>query len=169
MKLNPAQRKWIGISLHAISGGVYFNKFMNTHIFDAGTGLELKGTSNLLSSSDPNFKIGGGWVNGNSFESLTMLHNNVFIDFVKDGSQEFEGYSGINRNRFINVECQSGSNTLYGIRNIRDLGNAFFAVNVWDINVGGPSAIISNVDDQATETIYYFRRHDRTKLCEPRR
>ena len=41
----PAQRKWTAISLHAISGGVYFNKFINTHIFDAGTGIELRGTS----------------------------------------------------------------------------------------------------------------------------
>ena len=97
--------------------------------------------------------MGGGWVNGNSFESLTMLQNNVFVDFVKDGSQEFTIHSGMNRNRFINIECQSGSNTRHGIRNIRDVGNAFIAVNVWDINLGGPKAIISNVDDQATGTI----------------
>jgi hypothetical protein len=150
---HPAQRKWTGILLHAISSGVYFNKIRNTHILDAGTGIELKGTSNQLSSTDPNFKLGGGWVNGNSFESLTMLHNNVFIDFVMDGSQELTEHSGINRNRFINIECQSGSNTAHGVRNIRDFGNAFIAVNIWDINLGTSEAISSNLIDEATGTI----------------
>jgi hypothetical protein len=150
---NPPQRDWTGISLHAISSGVYFNKFRNTHILDAGTGIELKGTSNQLSSGDPNFKTGGGWVNGNSFESLTMLNNNVFIDFVMSGSGKPTSHSGINRNHFINIECQSGRHTMHGIRNIRDRGNTFIAVNIWDINLGGPTAIVSNVDEKATGTI----------------
>ena len=152
---HPAQRKWTGISLHAINGGVYFNKFIDLNILDAGIGIELRGTTTSeLLSTDPNFKNGGGWVNGNLFESITMMRNSVFIDFVLDGSLESDpANSGINRNRFINIECQSGLNTIYGIRNIRDYGNSFIAVNIWDIELASRSAIISDVSEQATGTM----------------
>jgi hypothetical protein len=53
----------------------------------------------------------------------------------------------------MNIDCQSGPNTIHGIRNIRHVGNLFIGVNIWDIKLGGPSAIISNVNDQAKGTV----------------
>lgn len=151
---NPPERKWVGISLHGISDGVFFNKFSNMHISNAGNGIELKASSTQLPPTNPNFGTKGGWVNANSFESLTLWQNKVFIDFVMDGEYKPGTQSiGIHRNRFINLECQSGPHTTHGIRNIKHYGNSFIAVNVWDISGSGPGAITSNIDQQAEGTL----------------
>ena len=153
VEANPPMRRWTGILLHGVGDGVLF-KFMNTTIYNAGIGVQIKATSDQLLPTDPNYGIRGGWINGNSFEFLKMWRNNVFIDFVMDGAYRAgTQITGIHRNRFINLECQSGPNTIHGIRNIRHFGNAFVGVNVWDIGTGGSRAIISNVDQQATGTI----------------
>ena len=98
--------------------------------------------------------IDGGWVNGNLFEGLKMWTCNVFIDFVMDGPYRADTQiTGIHRNRFMNIECQSGSNTIHGVRNIRHFGNSFVNVNIWDIGAGRPGAIISNIHQDARGTV----------------
>ena len=150
-EMDPPKRKWVGILLHGMHDGVAYNKFMNTNINNAGIGIQLKATSNRLSSTGRNYGIEGGWVNANSFESLKMSANNVFVDFVMEGPYR-PHKTGIDRNYFANVECQCGSNTEHGIRNIRHIGNTFIGVNVWDIHNGGSGVIISNIYQEATGT-----------------
>ena len=152
--LSP-QSKWTGILLHGVRYGVLFNKFKNTTIHSAKIGIQLVATSNPNAPPDrPG--IDGGWVNANLFEGLKMWYNDIFIDFVMDGfyiPDSDSTITGIFRNRFINIECQSGTNTLHGVRNIRHFGNSFINVNIWDIPRASPGAVVSNVHPDARETI----------------
>jgi hypothetical protein len=142
------QRQWIGIQLNGVGDGVLFNKFKNITIRNAKIGIRL------VSSSDANAPpTAQGWVNANLFEGLKMWANDIFIDFVISGPFTHSMITGIQRNRFINIQCQSGSNTIHGVRNISDLGNSFINVDIWDIDVGVPGAIISNVHPYARETM----------------
>lgn len=150
------QRQWIAILLYGVRDGVLFNKFMNTTIRGAKIGIQL------VATSDPKALPGspltdGGWVNGNLFEGLKMWSNDVFIDFVMDGpylpDRGDNNITGIHRNRFINIECQSDWNTIHGVRNIKHDGNSFMNVNIWDIDKGLPGAVISNVQPDARGTI----------------
>jgi hypothetical protein len=63
--------------------------------------------------------------------------------------------TGIHRNRFMNIECESGLNIIEGVRNIRHFGNSFINVNIWNIDNDGqtPKAITSNIHQDATGTI----------------
>jgi hypothetical protein len=148
MEMDPTQRQWTGILLHGVESGVLFNKFTNTTIRDAKIGIQLVATSDPKAPRDRQ-----GWVNANLFEGLKMWSNDIFIDFVMDGDYLGSAITGINRNRFINIECQSESNTLHGVRNICHLGNSFINVNIWDIELGSPGAVISNVHSSAQGTI----------------
>jgi hypothetical protein len=115
------------ILLHGIgNGGVLFNKIMNITIRDANIGI------NLVAKSDPNappneLEIKGGWINGNLFQGLKMWQNNIFISFQMDGKYMPDTQvTGIHRNRFMNIECQSDPNTtVYGVKDIRHFGNSF--------------------------------------------
>ncbi len=142
------QRQWTGILLHGVGAGVLFNKFMNTTIRNANIGIQLVATSDPKAPRERQ-----GWVNANLFEGLKMGSNHIFIDFVMDGPYIDSTITGIHRNRFINIECQSDSNTLHGVRNIRHLGNSFINVDIWDIELGAPGAVISNVHSDAQGTI----------------
>src|SRR5919107_959118 len=143
------QRQWTGILLHGVGTGVLFNKFMNTTIRNAKVGIQLAATSDPNAPPDRQ-----GWTNGNLFEGLKMWTNDIFIDFIMDGPYpQNNNITGIQRNSFINISCQSGSNTLHGVRNIRHVGNSFMNVNIWDIHVGPPGAVISNVHPDARGTI----------------
>ena len=94
-----------------------------------------------------------GWVNANLFEGLTMLYNDIFIDFVMDGPYTYGYPAGIFRNSFMNIDCQSGSNTLVGVRNISHVGNSFINVNIWDIERASPGAAVSSIHPDARGTI----------------
>ena len=134
---NP-QRRWTAIQLQATTDGVFFNKFMNTTIRDANIGIKL-----LVDGSN-------GWINANSFQFLKMWRNNIFIDFDMTVPWPGGQVVGIYRNHFQNIECQSGSNTRHGVRNIRHRSNMFIDVKIWDI----PSAsITSNIHANADHTI----------------
>ena len=134
---SPSQRGWTGILLHGVgNGGVLFNKIMNSIIRSANIGIQVVATSDPNAPPD-RLGIDGGWVNGNLFQGLKMWQNNIFIDFQMDGVYQADTQiTGMHRNRFMNIECQSGSNTTYGVRNIRHFGNSFMNVNIWDIGVG---------------------------------
>jgi hypothetical protein len=150
------QRQWIAILLYGGRDGVLFNKFMNTTIRSAKIGIQLVATNDPKVPPDRPL-IDGGWVNGNLFEGLKMWSNDVFIDFVMDGrylpDRGDNNITGIHRNRFINIECQSDLNTIHGVRNIRHDGNSFMNVNIWDINKGSPGAVISNIHPDASGTV----------------
>ena len=150
------QRKWTAILLYGGRDGVLFNKFMNTTIRSAKIGIQLVATSDPKAPPGSPL-IDGGWVNGNLFEGLKMWANDVFIDFVMDGpylpDRGDNNITGIHRNRFINIECQSDSNTIHGVRNIKHDGNSFMNVNIWDIDKGSPGAVISNIQPDARGTI----------------
>lgn len=149
------QRKWTGILLYGGRDGILFNKFKNTTIRNAKIGIRLAATSDPTAPPGSPV-IDGGWVNGNLFEGLKMWANDIFIDFIMDGPYvpaRDSNIAGIHRNHFINIECQSGSNTLYGVRNIRHDGNSFMNVNIWDIDRASPGAVVSNVHSDARETI----------------
>ena len=149
------QRQWTGILLYADRDGILFNKFKNTTIRNAKIGIQL------VATSDPNTPSGspvidGGWVNANLFEGMKMLENDIFIDFVMYGPylpDRDSNITGIHRNHFINIECQSEWNTIHGVRNIRHDGNSFINVNIWDIDRGSPGAVISSVHPDARGTI----------------
>jgi len=147
----PPQRQWTAILLHGVgNGGVLFNKIMNMTIRGANTGIKLKATS----PQSGRIGIDGGWVNGNLFQGIKMWQNDIFIDFEMDGPyQPDTQITGIHRNRFMNIECQSGSNTIAGVRDIRHFGNSFINVNIWDIGVGGRAATISNIHQDARGTV----------------
>jgi hypothetical protein len=142
-----AKRLWTGILLHASADvprmkGVLFNKFMNTMIYDANIGIKL-----LVDGQQ-------GFVNANSFQFLKMCQNNIFIDFdmrqdLEDKYGRGDETFGIHRNHFENLECQSGTNTICGVQNIRHVGNTFIDVKVWDIQKGATS----NIHHHATNTI----------------
>jgi hypothetical protein len=143
---SPSQRQWTGVLLHGVGDGMLFNKIMNSTIRNANIGIEL------VATSDPDGTY-GGWVNGNLFQGLKMWDNDIFIDFQMDGPYKPDTqHTGIHRNRFMNIECQTGSNTKYGVRNIRHFGNSFINVNIWDIHTGGPGATISTVHPDARGT-----------------
>ncbi len=132
------QRRWTAIQLQATTDGVFFNKFLNTTIRDANIGVRL-----LVDGLT-------GWINANSFQFLKMWLNNIFIDFDMTVPWPGGQIVGIYRNHFENIECQSGSNTRYGVRNIRHRSNIFIDVKIWDI----PStSITSNVHSDADHTI----------------
>ena len=61
--------------------------------------------------------------------------------------------TGIQRNRFMNIECQSGPNTIVGVRNIRHNGNSFINVNIIDFDKASPGGVISSVHPDARGTI----------------
>jgi hypothetical protein len=149
-----AQPQWTAILLHGVgNGGVLFNKVVNTTIRGAHIGIQLKATSDSNVPSD-RLGIEGGWVNGNLIQGLKMWRNGIFIDFEMEGQYKPDTQiTGIHRNRFVNIECQSGRTTTYGIRNIRHFGNSFINVNVWDIGEGGSQAIISNIHSDARGTV----------------
>jgi hypothetical protein len=147
------QRLWTGILLHGVGDGVLFNNLRNTTIRSAKIGIQL------VATSDPNapvdrLGIDGGWINGNLFEGLKMWENDIFIDFMMENAYRPDTQiTGIHRNRFMNIECQSGSNTQHGVRNIRHFGNSFINVNIWDIGAGSPGAVISSIHPDARGTI----------------
>ena len=97
-----------------------------------------------------------------------MSQHRLFVDFLMVGPFA-GGNTGINRNNFMNLECQSINGlrrepdrftTAYGIKDIRDVGNSFFDVNIWDFPDFSPSppqipldARIANITAAATGTI----------------
>ena len=146
----PHREQWTGILLHGVGHGVVFNKFRNIIIRSAKIGIQL------VATSDPNAPPDiQGWVNGNLFEGLKILYNDIFIDFVMDGPYLLPDseITGIQRNRFMNIECQSGPNTIVGVRNIRHNGNSFINVNIIDFDKASPGGVISSVHPDARGTI----------------
>jgi hypothetical protein len=155
----PPKRQWTAILLKGTDSGVFFNRFINTTIFNADTGVRLE------THNQPDGK--GGWVNGNSFQFLKMSQHRIFVDFLMVGPFA-GGNTGINRNNFMNLECQSINGlrrepdrftTAYGIKDIRDVGNSFIDVNIWDFPDFSPSppqipldARIANITAAATGT-----------------
>ncbi|MFL5626757.1 MAG: hypothetical protein ACJ788_14330 [Ktedonobacteraceae bacterium] len=132
--------------------GVLFNKIMNTVIEGAAIGIQL-------SITGP-----GGWVNGNSFQSLKMYSCGVFIDFddpnnVYPTPTPGNGAVGnlrIHYNHFDEVQCQCDAGVSVGVRNMRHIGNMFVDVKVWDVpeppNVPAPVPI-ATIHQHATNTI----------------
>ena len=46
-----------------------------------------------------------------------MWQNDIFIDFEMEGPYQSDTQiTGIHRNRLMNIECQSSSNTIEGVR-----------------------------------------------------
>jgi hypothetical protein len=80
-----------------------------------------------------------------------LWRNNIFIDFdiTVVYPPHTESTPGIHRNHFDTVECQCGSNTTNGVRNIRHVGNTFVNVKIWDIVSGRKMA---NVHPDSTGT-----------------
>jgi hypothetical protein len=124
---NPPQRKWVGIQLQGSAGGVFFNNFLNMRINDANIGIRF-----LVDTA-------AGWINANSFKSIKMWNNNVFIDFDATGVGR-----GIDRNYFENLECQCARNSSFGVRGIKGECNTFIDVNIWDLPTGSTNATIDN-------------------------
>jgi hypothetical protein len=157
----PPKRKWTAILLKGLDSGVFFNRFVSMTIFNADTGIRI------VAHSQPDGKS-SGWVNGNSFQFLKMSQHRIFVDFLMVGSHK-DSNAGINRNSFMDLECQSINGirrepnrftTAYGIRNIRDIGNTFIDVNIWDFPDFSPSppqipldARIANITEDATGTL----------------
>jgi hypothetical protein len=132
--------------------GVVFNKITNTIIEGAAIGMQLSVTGP------------GGWINGNSFQSVKLLKCGIFIDFaIPSGfyphpipGSGAEGRLGIHYNHFDDVQCQSAIGLTAGIQNIRHIGNMFVDVKVWD--VPEPPAVpnfikIATIHPDATNTI----------------
>lgn len=158
----PQQKGWTAILLNGTgtgerTPGVLFNKFTNMAIRSAKIGILLQ----AVSDADPQDRQGlprsdmqgiwGGWVNGNSFESIKMWDCEIFIAFnMVNMYRQNTQVTGIHRNRFLNIECQSTANTTYGVRDIRHFGNSFINVNVWDAPA---EATISNVHPDSRGTI----------------
>jgi hypothetical protein len=60
---------------------------------------------------------------------------------------------GINYNSFMNLNCQSNTNTKYGARNIMQDGNQFINVIFWDTPLGGPGVVTSEISKTSTTLI----------------
>jgi hypothetical protein len=173
----PPKRKWTAIMLKGNHSGVLFNKFMNTVIINADTGIRLEAHNTRRGKK-------GGWVNGNSFQFLKMWHHRTFVDFAMFGPYTGD-VSGINRNHFMNLECQSINGhrgdpdiftTAYGVKNIKHVGNTFIDVNIWDFPDFYPTqpqiptdAKIANVTNDATSTIIIGGTMTRTDFSNTNR
>jgi hypothetical protein len=158
----PQQKGWTALLLNGTgsgerTSGVLFNKFTNMSIRSAKFGIQLQ----AVSDPDPRDRQGlprpdmqgiwGGWVTGNSFEFIKMWDCEIFVGFnMVNMYRQNTQVTGIHRNRFLNIECQSTDNTHYGVRDIRHIGNSFINVNVWDIPEGGT---ISNIHPDSRGTI----------------
>lgn len=122
------QRLWTAIKLETSVSGIFFNTIKDLEIRDANIGVEFVSNNK------------GAWINGNYFQDLKMWGCNYFIDF-----KLLESYHSFSNNSFININCQSCKNTLYGVRNIQGNENLFMNVIVWDLPSYATSASISNV------------------------
>ena len=137
--------------------GVLFSKVMNTVIEGTAIGIRLSVTG------------AGGWINGNSFQSVKMYGCGVFIDFDVNACPDCtqpsptcvcypdpipgngaEGRFGIHYNHFDDVQCQSDAGLSVGVQNIRHIGNMFVDVKIWDVPAG---ARISTIHPHATNTL----------------
>jgi hypothetical protein len=99
---------------------------------------------------------------------MKMWHQKTFVEFRMAG-RYIPGVAGINRNLFVNLECQSINGqrkdpdiftTVYGIKDIKHTGNTFINVNIWDFpdlpsNFPGIpfDAKIANITKDAADTI----------------
>jgi hypothetical protein len=162
-KDSPPGRKWTAFLLRGVDEGVFFNKFVNTTMFNARVGVKLE------AHSQPD-GIKGGWVNGNSFQFLKMWQHGTFIDFKMIGpyAKGVPHTTGINRNNFSDLECQSRKQTsdndpfltMYGVKDVRHEGNSFINVKIWDFPDISPDppripadAKIANITTDSVGTI----------------
>lgn len=156
-----AAKQWTGIDLVSSGLGVLFNSVHHFEVWNPGTAIALRVDNGM------------GWVNGNDFRNLRIVHPRIFIDF--DMSAPWRpSENGINRNHFQQIVGQADSATLFGARNIRHLANLFLDVKFWDL--GNPDAVSASIHRDAEDTLIlggimtnrsFDNRGARTQVIEP--
>ena len=132
---------WTGLIVSGgplTNNGVYASSFRDMFIEYAGTGVKIDCTL--------------GWVNGNTFDSITASGCTTGFDFVYPSPTD--PANAPSRDTFINcvVQHYSGSPTTTGFKNIGYKSHAFLNCNVWDQDTPATQKAVT-ISGQAKNTV----------------
>ncbi len=135
-EIEPPKRNWIGILMLGGTNGVADNFIENMVITYPYIAIDFSAST-------------GQWINANTFVNIQAESFVKGIEFDFKGKQT-PGVDGFYGNTFRDLQFQSGSMTIYGVKDIEHDYTAFYNVHLWDL----PSnAISATIDPTAENTI----------------
>jgi hypothetical protein len=90
-----------------------------------------------------NASDGLGWINGNTFQDITIsdCENGINFDNNSQPLNPINGMGFVNRNHFLGIHGQAGDTTIYGFKNIIGIMNVFIDSTMWDLHAFANAAI----------------------------